>query len=113
ALEVVVRIIERVTVVLEFLRAEDRVQEDLFHAVAVATVAGDAQQVAGELEVCVAPARRFKTAVGGSERGVEVITVRFTEILLGTPAARGEALGGNHREPIARGIEMHPATGRD
>src|SRR6185312_16497505 len=79
--------------------------------VAVAAVAGDAQQVAGQLEVRVASAGRLETAVARGERGVQVVTVRLAEILVGAPAAGGEALRGNHRETVARGIQMHAAAG--
>src|SRR5581483_728026 len=92
ALEVIVRIIECMSVAFELLRAQDGVEKDLFHAVTKATVARDAQQVAGQLQVRVASTGRLEAAVGRAERGIQVVAVRPAEIFLGAPAARGEAL---------------------
>ena len=110
--EVVVGVVEGVAVGLETFGSEDGVVEDALHGVAVAGVAGDAEEIAGELEVGVAAAGGFEAFVGFGKAGVEVAAFGGAEAFVGAPASGGEALrGDDHVEGVACGAEVLLAAG--
>src|SRR5271166_1863932 len=93
--EVVVGVIEGVAVRLKALCAEDGVVEDALHAVSIAAVGGDAQQVARELEVGVAAAGRLEAAVRVGEALVHFAAAGSGEAFVRPPSAGGKALRGD------------------
>jgi len=92
AFVVVVGVIEAVAALHHGLGAEDGVVEDSLHAVAVAGVARDAEEVAGDFEHGVCAAGGFETGVSFSQAVAESAAARSAESFVGTPAAGGEAL---------------------
>src|SRR5258708_2288066 len=98
----VIRIIEGMTIRLDRNRAKDGVIEHAFHAVAVARVARDAQQMACELEMRVGPAGSLKTLRLPLQTGAERAAAGNDKMLIRSPATRGETLCRDHLEALLR-----------
>src|ERR1700687_879174 len=94
SLEVVVGVIKRSAVGLQRLGSQNGVVHHAFHTVAVPRLLSHTQQVAGQLEVSVRAAWRFKTAVAVREAGIDVVTIGSTKALIGSPASGRETLRG-------------------
>jgi hypothetical protein len=103
---VVVGIVEADAVGADRPRAEDGVVEDGLHGVAVAAVAGDAHEVAGDLELAVGAAWRLEAAVGLGEAVGELVGLGLDEAFVGAPASGGVALSQNEGEAVAGGSEV-------
>jgi hypothetical protein len=104
---VVVGVVEGVAVGEDGERAEDGVVKNLLHAVAVAGVGGDAQEVAGDFEVSIGAAGGFEAGVGIGEAGAVVAGTGNAEGFVGSPAAGRIALGvADEGESVAGGAEM-------
>src|SRR5690348_16842022 len=109
--EVVIGIVEGMAVRFEPLCAQNRVVEDALHAVAVASVARDTQQVARELEVRVAAAGSFKAGMRFAEAVEQLARAWFHETLVRSPSAGGKALRGDHSKAIFRRVQVLLAAG--
>src|SRR5262245_3894903 len=94
AFEIVIRIIEGFSVRLERLGAKNGVVHHALHAIAIARIASDAQEVASQLEVRVGAAGRLKAAVSVGEAGGNVRAAWSAQNFVRSPAAGGEALRG-------------------
>ena len=103
----VIGVVEGVSVRLDRCRAEHRVVKHALHAVAVAGVAGYAQQVARELEVRIGAAGRLKALVLIGKALPKRAAVGNHKVLVRTPPARGEALCSDHLEAVLRCRQIH------
>src|ERR1700728_2256058 len=109
----VIRIIECIAIGLDRFGAQRAVVEHAFHAVAIARVAGDAQQIARQFEMRVGAAGRLEALVFSDEAGAERAAARGHEVLVGPPAAGGETLRIEKIEALARRIEVGSLTQRE
>src|ERR1700730_685130 len=98
--KIAVGIIEGAAVGEKRLGAENGVVHDALHTVTVGGISIDAKKIAGQFEVRVGTARRFKTAVRFREAGGEIVAVRGTQLFVRTPAAGGETLLRKHGEGV-------------
>ena len=103
---VVVGIVEGCAVGQDGPRAGNRVVEDAFHTVAVARIAGDAQQVARDLEMSVNAAGSFETGVRQAETLPESIASGLDERFVRAPSAGDVALFLDHAEAVGRGAQI-------
>src|SRR5690348_16389642 len=86
--------------------AQNGVVEHALHAVSVAAVSGDAQQISRQLEMRVCAAWSFETRMALAEAFAQVSAAGFAECLIRTPAPGCETLFLHHAESIARGAEV-------
>src|SRR5579864_4401366 len=100
--EIVVRVIKRMTVGLERHGSEDGVVHHALHAVAVARVASHSQKIAGQLEVSIGTTRRLEAGMGFIQAVGEVGAAGSTKQLVWTPTACREALGQQDVKAILR-----------
>src|SRR6266566_5370377 len=103
---VVVGVVEADAVWADGTCAEDGVVEDGLHGVAVAAVAGDAHEVAGDLELAVGAAGSLEAVVGLGEALGQAIGLGLDEAFVGPPAAGGVALLLDEGEAVASGCEV-------
>src|SRR5271154_6457863 len=102
---VVVGIIERSAVGKDRPSAADGVVEDALHAVAVAGVARDAHEIAGDFEVSVSTAWCFEAGMTLFQTGMESAAARHHEGFIGSPASSGETLFLDHAKTIGGGAQ--------
>src|ERR1700690_3022474 len=88
----VVRVIERTAVRLDGRGAQCAVIEHTLHAVAVARVPGDAQQVAGHVEMRVGAAGRFEALAKTDQPAPKPAASGRREVCARPPGARSKAL---------------------
>ncbi len=88
AVVVVVGVVEAVAVFLDRLGAEDAVVENALHAVAVAAVAGDADQIARDFEVGIGAAGSFEAGMGLGQALADFAAAGLAEILVRAPSRR-------------------------
>src|ERR1700733_6929995 len=103
---VVIGIIERSAIGQNRPRAGDRVVQDAFHAVAVARITGDAQQVTRDLEMAVNPAGRLEAGVRQAQALPEPIAPRRDKRFVRTPAAGDITLFAYHAKTVGRGAQI-------
>ena len=85
------------------MRAEDAVIKHALHAVAVAAVAGNSSEIAGDFEMRVGAAGRFKTGMGFGQALADLAAAGSAKVFIRSPAAGGEALGGAEKlKAVAR-----------
>jgi hypothetical protein len=84
-----------------------RVIEDLFHAVAVAAVAGYTREIASDLEVAICAAGGLKAGMGLGKALADFAASRVAEGFIRPPSARGKALRARTKiETVTRGAKM-------
>src|SRR5258708_10559529 len=103
----IVRVVERGAIGLNGPRAENGVVKHALHAVAVARVFGDTQQVACDLEVAIGAAWSLKAGVTGRKTVAQLTRSGLTECFIWSPATRGKALClDQHFETVLGGTQM-------
>src|ERR1700726_4779726 len=100
---VVVGIIERSSVRENRPGAADGVVQYALHAVAVAGILRDAQQIAGDFEVTVGATRSFKARMSLAQTCVETAGSGNDEGFIGAPSACGVALVLHHAKAVGCG----------
>src|SRR5882757_1415397 len=108
----VIRIIECIAVGLDRLGAQRAVVEHALHAVAIARVACDAQQVACQFEVRIGAAGCLEALVLTGEARAERTAARRDEVFVRSPAAGSETLRIEKIKSLARRIEIGSLTQR-
>src|ERR1700689_182233 len=78
----------------------NRVVDDALHAVAVARIAGDAQQVARDFKMATHAARSFEAGVRQATAMAESVASGLNERFVRTPAAGDVALFVDHTKTV-------------
>jgi len=82
------------------------VVQHALHAIAIAGIAGRAQQVARDLEVPISSARGLEAGVRGAQARIQQAFARGNKRLIRAPATGGKTLLMNKLESVLRGAEV-------
>ena len=82
----IIGVVERPAIGLQRFHAEHSVVENPFHAIAIAAVSGDPQEIASEFEMRIAAARSFETAMGAGETVIKFVAFGAMKLSFGPQA---------------------------